>query len=394
MTDQPTSSPLHLQNDPCWEAIPEDLLGRSRWVVWRLEEGKKAPYSPVRRKLQDITARDAGCSFDQARAAYESGEFDGVGFVLTGDGVAAVDLDDCVTDGVATAAATEFLNSISPAYVELSPSGNGLHAFGLHEEIFSAVNTDIAGLKVEIYSTKRYMTVTGWTYLPWAEPRLREFRDGSLPIHSVCSGGDHVADGDAAPLLPSAAPSKGSGDLLECVLPFPQICLPNRTGMRNQAIFHLARYLKGKVPDASLDDLYPLVSEWHRQVISHIATKDLGDSWADFVVAWSNVSQPAGATLNKIISNELPELPAWMNEHKFGGRGTALLRLCLALEQHHFPEPFFLDCRTAANHVGAHFSHTANMLKAMVMSGLLDLVVRGTLNRASRYRIGQPSRAA
>lgn len=90
----------------------------------------------------------------------------GLGFVLNGDGVACVDLDGVLSDGVLDPRAVEFLATLEPFYVEVSPSGRGLHAWlwggsPTGRKVYRLED----GLKVEWYSDKRFMTVTGerWT---------------------------------------------------------------------------------------------------------------------------------------------------------------------------------------------------------------------------------------
>lgn len=85
-----------------------------------------------------------------------------MGFVLNGDGISCIDLDGVLQDGVLDPRAKKLLNEVDPFYVEVSPSGNGLHAWvressPLGHPVF--VRGD--GLKVEWYSSGRYMTMTG-----------------------------------------------------------------------------------------------------------------------------------------------------------------------------------------------------------------------------------------
>jgi primase-polymerase (primpol)-like protein len=95
---------------------------------------------------------------------------DGVGFVLNGDGIVCLDLDDCVVDGVPTEAAQKFLNEFPGAYVEFSPSGRGLHVWG-RGFMDRGRRFTLDGLKVEAYPDGRYITVTGNVY-----------RSGGLPV--------------------------------------------------------------------------------------------------------------------------------------------------------------------------------------------------------------------
>lgn len=85
-----------------------------------------------------------------------------MGFVLNGDGIACVDLDHVLVDGVLDPRARCFLDGLDSFYVEVSPSGDGIHAWvegGSPDgrKVFTLED----GLKVEWYSTGRYLTVTG-----------------------------------------------------------------------------------------------------------------------------------------------------------------------------------------------------------------------------------------
>ncbi|WP_228506202.1 hypothetical protein [Frigoribacterium sp. VKM Ac-2530] len=83
----------------------------------------------------------------------------GLGFVL-GDGVGCIDLDHCLVDGVPTSAAGEVLRAYPGNYVEVSPSGDGLHIWGTADPAPGTRRVE-DGLAIERYSTGRYITVTG-----------------------------------------------------------------------------------------------------------------------------------------------------------------------------------------------------------------------------------------
>jgi primase-polymerase (primpol)-like protein len=108
--------------------------------------------------------------YSEARDALNREDVDanGLGFVLNGDGVVCVDIDDCVEGGEPTVEAREFLDAIGRTYVEYSPSGRGLHVWGF---AFMDKGRVFKGrhLKVEVYPNKRFITVTG-----------RPYRDGEL----------------------------------------------------------------------------------------------------------------------------------------------------------------------------------------------------------------------
>lgn len=85
---------------------------------------------------------------------------DRVGFVL-GGGIGGIDLDGCVSEsGELNWQAREILRRTGPTWVELSPSGRGLHIWGLLDEGPGRV-VDFEGQSVEVYSSGRYFTVTG-----------------------------------------------------------------------------------------------------------------------------------------------------------------------------------------------------------------------------------------
>ena len=84
---------------------------------------------------------------------------DGLGFVLNGDGIVCIDLDHCF-DGRPTAEAQAVIDSLPETYIEVSPSGTGLHIWG-YADLEKGRRFSRNGLSVEIYPSCRYMTVTG-----------------------------------------------------------------------------------------------------------------------------------------------------------------------------------------------------------------------------------------
>lgn len=109
------------------------LLDRPRWWLWqarRRTSGKLAKV-PVRvdgAALIPHAPSDSRAwrSWAEVRSDFLAGLGDGVGFA-PGDGVACLDLDDCLDpEGVPDALAAELLAAL-PGYVECSPSGRGLH---------------------------------------------------------------------------------------------------------------------------------------------------------------------------------------------------------------------------------------------------------------------------
>ena len=137
------------------DGVPAELRERARWI----RHQAKRPMA-VGGWWASVT--DSACWSSYEDAA-DSPHGDGLGFVLNGDGVVCIDLDDCVVDGVPNAKARELIGSLPKTYVEFSPSGRGLHIWGF-ASLESGRKFVRDGLKVEVYPNGRYLTVTGRAY--------------------------------------------------------------------------------------------------------------------------------------------------------------------------------------------------------------------------------------
>jgi primase-polymerase (primpol)-like protein len=88
----------------------------------------------------------------------------GIGFVL-GDGIGCIDIDHCIIDGQVTPAAMAIVNRYPGNYIETSPSGDGLHIWGLMPEQPGTRKVENT-VHVETYSRGRYITITGNVFQP------------------------------------------------------------------------------------------------------------------------------------------------------------------------------------------------------------------------------------
>lgn len=132
--------------------FPAELVNRDRWI----RHADKRP-ATVEGRWCSVTDDHSWATFDDA-ASSEFG--DGLGFVLNGDGIVCIDLDDCVVDGVPNQAARDFLARLPKTFVEFSPSGRGLHVWGF-ASLSAGRRFERDGLKIEVYPDGRYLTVTG-----------------------------------------------------------------------------------------------------------------------------------------------------------------------------------------------------------------------------------------
>ena len=148
--------------------IPQELRSLPQWVNWRWEQRMnpttgelvwtKPPYQTNGQHAESDNPA-TWTTFEKALAAYESGKFDGIGFVVTDkDPFSGVDLDHCVN--AETRAVEEWAMKIVrqlDSYTEISPSGTGLR-------IFIRAKLPPKDRKIgnfECYEWGRYLTTTG-----------------------------------------------------------------------------------------------------------------------------------------------------------------------------------------------------------------------------------------
>lgn len=85
----------------------------------------------------------------------------GLGIVLNGDGIVCVDLDHVISaDGTLSAAAERWLATLSPTYIEVSPSGDGLHVWG-RGLVLTSRKIRAPGITGEVIGARKYVTITG-----------------------------------------------------------------------------------------------------------------------------------------------------------------------------------------------------------------------------------------
>ena len=140
------------------ENIPGELKARPQWVVWKAvgEKPDKVPYSARTARKASSTDLMTWSTFQEALEAYENGKYAGLGFVFSsGDPYTGIDLDDCVDEGDEIAPWALEIASYLDSYTELSATGTGL---------LIIVRGDVPNRRkgdVEVYSSKRFFTVTG-----------------------------------------------------------------------------------------------------------------------------------------------------------------------------------------------------------------------------------------
>ncbi len=138
--------------------IPEELKVRPQWVVWQAvgEKPDKVPYSARTGRKASSTDLMTWSTFEEALEAYEHDEYAGLGFVFcSGDPYTGIDLDDCVNENGEIAVWALEIVRYFDSYTELSATGTGLHII-IRGDVPNRRKDD-----VEVYSSKRFFTVTG-----------------------------------------------------------------------------------------------------------------------------------------------------------------------------------------------------------------------------------------
>jgi primase-polymerase (primpol)-like protein len=155
--------PVALSLSP--ENIPQELKALPQWVVWKYDFNKKKgkwtkPLFNARTgwKASSIDS-ETWCDYETALSVYQKGGWDGIGIVMTPAlGIVGADLDHCYNPQTKSFEpwATSIIDHFN-SYTELSPSGTGVR-------IFLKGKLPGSGHKkgnIEIYSSGRYLTVTG-----------------------------------------------------------------------------------------------------------------------------------------------------------------------------------------------------------------------------------------
>jgi primase-polymerase (primpol)-like protein len=109
------------------------MMDQDHWVTWKhLPNGKKPPFQ-ARRPRAYASSTDPK-TWSSYRAAVAAAPADGgIGFALKASGIGAFDLDDCrdATTGKLDKWAADIVRKAKGAYVEITPSKQGLRILGL-----------------------------------------------------------------------------------------------------------------------------------------------------------------------------------------------------------------------------------------------------------------------
>jgi hypothetical protein len=260
-----------------------------RWCVWREELGKddkkhKVPYSPLGARAEKASTkvpRDWGTR-QAALDAYQQQSFDGIGFLLTGDGIVGIDLDDCrdPETGAIVPMAQTIIDRFD-SYTESSPSGTGVRILLRSDWL---PDERCRKGSIEVYWTRHYVTVTGHPIrdLPLAD-RSQEFRAWHEAIFAAVeprskrtpSGKRH--EPSRSGLAPALVPEPASSNLAAA-----ERAVLDRT-LKNQKF---ARLWPGETSG------YSSASEADAAFIMHIARNGATEQQADRIIRRSGLYRP------------------------------------------------------------------------------------------------------
>lgn len=166
MQQVPLKRKLLLDNLP-------DELKEYPYCVWKYTQRgtakpAKVPYTPATGAYAKVSDPGTFGRYDEAVRAFQDGGYDGIGVLLIGR-LAAVDIDNCISEtGEWSKMAIDIVSTMR-SYTEISPSGRGIRIFFVVPESFELdasryyINRHELGLEVYLsWVTHKYVTATGW----------------------------------------------------------------------------------------------------------------------------------------------------------------------------------------------------------------------------------------
>ena len=152
-----------------YDKLPRKLKEETTFCLYKLEPGKdgkkkKVPYQTCGARA-DPGNKAHLTAFTTAYETYRKDGYDGISLSVMEE-LVAVDIDDCIVDGMLNAFAQEIVDKLG-TYAEPSPSGTGVHIWGrisnlLYDTAKYYMKNSEIGLEVYVGKhTTRFLTFTG-----------------------------------------------------------------------------------------------------------------------------------------------------------------------------------------------------------------------------------------
>lgn len=313
--NKPDASSVNFNN------IPDEMKNSRRWVLWKFEKRgekwTKIPYTPWKKKASS-TNPDDWSAFEDALKSYETGAFDGVGFVLGADDKKnwlGVDLDNVIKNSDWVNEELKELAYSTGSYMELSPSKTGVHIIGFGKKVSNRCRKKMGNSELEIYDGGRFFTITGDVL---NDGKLREFSKEILEkIDAMLSSKKNITAVDS--VIKKSMPSESEiiemisysaqGDKFDALFNGDYSSYPSRS----EALYALISIVNWWTRDASVT--YNIISQsaliepkkWERLGFNEIE-KQLNESDFKDFPPWME------ADISNLIST--PEAPVKRNDIK------------------------------------------------------------------------------
>lgn len=138
------------------DPLPSAMTRRRQWVR---HTDRKVPLSVTGKKVTAASSTDPS-TWATHKTADRSTAGVGLGFVLTAeDRLVCIDLDHAMTGGELLPWARDIVDRMPATYIEVSPSGTGLHIWG-RGEVGRGRRLRQGEKAVEVYDRGRYITIT------------------------------------------------------------------------------------------------------------------------------------------------------------------------------------------------------------------------------------------
>lgn len=149
-----------------FQAIPQELKERNQWTLWKPVKGRKLFFHPNGRNAKSNDP-SAFTSFDEVVKTFTGGGFTGIAYMLQKTcPFFGIDIDDCILNGKVVEL-DYLIENLKSTYVEISPSGTGVHAIGIAsapEAMHCGWRERVeGGCAIELY-TQQAFCMTGMRY--------------------------------------------------------------------------------------------------------------------------------------------------------------------------------------------------------------------------------------
>lgn len=178
-------------------------------------------------------------------------------------------------------------------------------------------------------------------------------------------------------------------------LPSSSVCAtqPKAPGQRNEKLFEYARRMKARHPNATPSERREMVREWYAKALANIRTQEIAVSFEDFERAWPQIKKLYGVELESALRRK-EQPPESVERLGYGSAATRMVEIMFRLHLHqqhcHSGGPIIMGARKAGELLGIDKNDANKILKCLQRDGVLELVEKGEMRRASRWRWSWP----